>query len=305
MIHLHRRHWLVSLLLTATLLPALACDDQGNLAGGLNGTWGDTWEPLAAPANTGPLAGLQSFHFSGDRYIHDFTQNVRYDIVTDSWEVLDEEPPFGMNDRWVNGAVNGTGIWIPREDEMHRFKLSDGSWSTPWTDVRDGSERSSQAIMDGEGFVWYITDVDLVRLNPADGNSVRYRHRAWVELDHVKLGYDPNTNVIVFAGHESEFLMRFSISSVEFLTSSSHHGYGPIHDNTCHDRSGGLYVGNEDFTQMYRYDIPSDTWTALPNLPAMHDDESSCVVSQDGWLYYATNSSGSTEFFRLLLGRND
>jgi hypothetical protein len=304
MIQLQPKHRYIALLTGLCALAGVACDDVGPLAGGLNGAFGNTWRTRSAPANVSPLAGLQSFHYSGEPYLYDFTQNLRYDIGDDSWSEMDEEPPFGDGDRWVNGAVNATGIWIPRDDEMYRFKLSNEQWTTEWMDVQDGSERSTAAVMDGRGFVWYCTRNYLVQFNPSDGTAVKYRHRAEIDLDHTRLAYSPSSNRILFAGHGSNEFLRFHIDTFQ-LSESSQHPDGPIRDNSCQDRSGGIYVGNSDFTMMYRYDIEADTWTALPLLPAVHDDESSCVVSADGWLYYPTNSSGSTEFFRLRLGRDD
>jgi hypothetical protein len=75
------------------------------------------------------------------------------------------------------------------------------------------------------------------------------------------------------------------------------------HDQGQHLRpnSGGVYTGSSGKDLMYRYDIAPDTWTELPTLPAAHDNNSSCVVSQDGWLYYPTNNGGQ-QFYRLQLG---
>ena len=50
-----------------------------------------------------------------------------------------------------------------------------------------------------------------------------------------------------------------------------------------------------------RYDIGKDSWDEVTAPPVAHDNNSSCVVSQDGFLYFPTNDAGS-DFFRLPLG---
>lgn len=61
-----------------------------------------------------------------------------------------------------------------------------------------------------------------------------------------------------------------------------------------------MYVGSSNWLTMHRYDIAEDTWTELPTLPVAHDNWSSCVVSQDGYLYYGTDAPA---FYRLPLGK--
>lgn len=102
----------------------------------------------------------------------------------------------------------------------------------------------------------------------------------------------------LLAGFQNDHFLVLDIATGKFTESSANPG-GEIHDNTCGDNSGGVYVGSTDFLTMHRYDVATDTWADLPALPMMHDNNSSCVVSQDGWLYYPTQPGG---FFRLQLG---
>jgi hypothetical protein len=57
------------------------CDFYG---AGLDGTFATKWETLAS-SPTGEVMGLQSFHYSGEPYLYDFSESMRYDIAKDSW----------------------------------------------------------------------------------------------------------------------------------------------------------------------------------------------------------------------------
>jgi hypothetical protein len=61
-----------------------------------------------------------------------------------------------------------------------------------------------------------------------------------------------------------------------------------------------VYTGSADFEKIMRYDIGKDTWSEVTAPPEPHDNNSSCVVSQDGYLYFPTNTGAS--FYRLPLG---
>ena len=62
-----------------------------------------------------------------------------------------------------------------------------------------------------------------------------------------------------------------------------------------------MYTGSADLGKLMRYDIGKDTWTEVSPPPEAHDNNSSCVVSQDGYLYFPTNSGSA--LYRLPLGK--
>ncbi len=41
---------------------------------------------------------------------------------------------------------------------------------------------------------------------------------------------------------------------------------------------------------MFQYDIATDSWSAMPDLPTEHGNNGSCTVSGDGYLYVSTGS---------------
>lgn len=67
----------------------------------------------------------------------------------------------------------------------------------------------------------------------------------------------------------------------------------------CSDRSGHLYAaGDNTGTEMWQYDIATDTWTALPSLPFDHNANGACTVTASGRLYVTDNG---TRLARLAL----
>jgi hypothetical protein len=114
------------------------------------------------------------------------------------------------------------------------------------------------------------------------------------------VAYDPIGHKIAFAGFESDTLLIYDIAKGTFTPSSASPG-GSIHDNTCGDNSGGLYVGSgndENANLPLRHRQRHVDAAALDAHD--HDNNSTCVVSQDGYLYEATGNGPG--FYRLPLG---
>lgn len=277
---------------------------------GLDGTWQTTnismtdspWEVLAASGEY--LEGLQSFHYPGQDYIYDLTANYRYSIADDEWTPNPQTLPYATQ-RWANGAVDATSIWVPRDGSMHRFVIATEMWEEAAADVPNGSDEATGAVFDGEGNIWYADPDDaLVRYTPASDAIATFSYTDEFpdfEVYETRIAYDPITNRIVFTGYSNDRFLRFDIDTEMFSEGSQSPG-GSVRDNSCQDRSGGIYVGSDDDPgKMYRYDIENDDYTELPALPAEHDNSSTCVVSSDGYLYYATSENSDGEFLRLRL----
>jgi hypothetical protein len=282
---------------TARCAPA-AC----TLGAGLDGTFGDIWEPLAAPPGEVYLTALQSFHYSGGDYLYDFDLNLRYDIADDMWTSVAAAVPWTLSTYWANGAADDEAIYVARETKMHRFDLGLESWTVVAMSLPDGDGASGATIFDGEGNLWYHgSGSELVRFTPGSG-STTFPHDAF-DTYETRMAYDPISNRIAFTGFQNDRFMLFDLDTLEFTEGSVSPG-GAVRDNACQDGSGGIYTGSADFVTMWRYDIAADTWTQLPDPPTIHDNGSSCVVTQDGYLYYATAVGAmGAEFYRLPLGK--
>ncbi len=274
---------------------------------GMGGGPSTPWETLAINEEASDnLAGLQSFHYSGQDFIYDLTTNTRYDIAADSWSALEAALPYSP-DYWENGAVDSMSIWVPRGGSMYRFVLATETWETPSTEVPDGANEDTAAVFDANGFIWYAGgDDELVKYDPKDGTFDTFSFAAdfpAFDVYEARVAYDPLSNKLVVTGYENDSFLVFDLTSEEFSQGSVSPG-GPVRDNSCQDLAGGIYVGSDDDPgKMYRYDIAADEFTVLPDLPVQHDNNSTCVVSEDGYLYYATNTDIDGQFFRLKLNK--
>jgi hypothetical protein len=274
----------------------VSCDRYG---AGLDGTFGSEWESLT-PSPVRSIFALQSFHYSGAPDLYDFYRGFRYEIARDQWYRVGGDNPVRL-DPWRNGAVDATTIWVPADEVMHEFDLATRTWTSLTGSIPDGDTRWSAAVFDGRGDIWYHGPNGLVRYDPlTDSASAEITHD-YVYTAHTRLAYDPVGDTIVFGGFLTDYFLVYDIANDAFAMSSTNPG-GYIRDNTCGDRSGGVYVGSDDDENaMYRYDVALDTWTELPSLPTSHDNVSTCVVSQDGYLYVGT--SNGPGFYRLPLGK--
>jgi hypothetical protein len=275
-----------------------ACATCSAEGAGLDGTFGTKWESLTYPTTKNHVGGLQSFHYSGAPYIFDFTVNGRYDIAKDTWTAVGVAPPFGTGSNWCNGAVDGESIWLPRSGVMYKFDQAKMTWSKLKGSIPDGSYYSTAAVFDREGYIWYMAEPGLVQYDTAAGTATTFKHSGF-EPSETRVAYDPIGHRVAFAGFGNDRFQIYDIAAGTFSVGAASPD-GQISDNTCGDNSGGIYTGGGSYQWMYRYDFASDTWTVLPDLPSTHDNNSSCVVSQDGYLYYPTQNTN--EFFRLPLG---
>jgi hypothetical protein len=282
------------------------CASCNSYGAGLDGTWGKKWEILSPSAKSGQhVYAFQGFHFSGEGYLYDSYSSYRYEIATDSWSYMKGFNPVAYA-VWRDGAVDGTTIWVPANGVMNKFDLASETWTSLKSTIPDsGYPALSAAVFDGEGYIWYHSSKGLVRYDPAtDTASAEIVHDDF-DVYETRMAYDPIGNRIAFGGYSSSALMIYDITKGTFTTSATNPG-GSIHDNSCGDNSGGMYVGSStDEEMVYRYDFATDTFTALPAMPAGHDNNSTCVVSQDGYLYEATAGEGKKEsagMFRLPLG---
>jgi len=266
---------------------------------GLDGTFGNDWETLDYPRTPNGFDGMQSFHYTGEPYLYDFIVRLRYDIASDTWSDIKASPPWGLGSgmAWVNGAVDSTSIYVPRKSLMYQFDLATETWTTRKETIPNGNVQTGAAVFDGSGKIWYEGPSSLVEYDPGTGKYTEHEHDKF-DVYETRVAYDPWSNSILFSGFENDRFLIYGIDSGKFTESSVSPG-GEIHDNTCGDNSGGVYAGSTDFLHMYRYDVATDTWEVLPDLPMQHDNDSTCVVSQDGFLYYPTTYGG---FYRIGLG---
>lgn len=268
------------------------CGANCRWGAGLDGTIGTTWETLAS----GPYVyAAQELHYSGAPFVHELQGNQRYDLAANTWAAMPVALPTS-NSIWGNPAVSPDALWYAREGNMHRYDLALETWTTPATGIPNGSGQLSAHAFDGDGFIWYhAPGDDLVRFNPADNTYTIFTHPTH-EMYETRVIYDPVTNSILSAGFLATSFQVFDIDTETFTTSAASPG-GIIRDHTCGDRSGHVYTGADDASVIWQLDVATGAWTSFAT-PMPHDNNSTCVVSEDGFYYFAT----SGQWFRISLG---
>ncbi len=274
------------------------CSEVCIIGAGLDGTFGAVWEELPVFISNGSMFGLQSMHYSGQAFIHDLSQNFRFNLVLETWSPIPTKLPY-TNQNWANAATDADFHWVPREGSMWQFEIATNAWVEFEMGLPDGNTDLTAAVFDGEGNIWYHAENGLVRYDPTSGSVLQLPHPDFGNMFETRIGYDPITNSIIFTGFINNQLVIYSIDDDTFTQLPPTPG-GNLRDNSCQDRSGNFYIGsNDEPTLMYQYNLETDTYTTLPPLPFSHDNNSSCVVSQDGFLYVG---NGSPIMARLPLG---
>jgi hypothetical protein len=274
------------------------CNASCLVGGGLDGTFGTTWETMAAGTN-GSLFDLDSFHYSGSTYIYDWNSEERYDVAMDTWSAIPVTTPFG--DIWANAATQPGYRWVPRNSSMWRYDTAMDMWEEVTAGgIPDGATQLSAAVFDGEGYVWYHgPNDDLVRYDPITGITLTIAHPDYGDMFETRMAYDPTGNILLFTGFGNDTFGLFDLNDLTFSQSSASPG-GSVLDITCGDRSGHVYHGSgDDDTAMYQYDVATDTYAGLPTLIWTNDNNSTCTVSETGYLYVANSPS---QMYRLPLG---
>lgn len=276
------------------------CGLTCNWGPGLDGTFGGpgvAWETRAISG--GNILALQTFHYTGMTLIRDTYAGKTYNPATNVWGTM--PLPASTNLIWSDTAVSSTALYTPRDSNMWKFTFATGAWTLAHIGIPDGTSQLTAAVFDGDGLIWYKgpSNGDLVRYNPTTGATMTFPFTPspFVDMYETRMDYDPVTNSIVYGGYTGTRFVRYDIDTGVFTLGALSPGLA-LKDNTCGDRSGHVYSGSNSATSMYQYDVAANTWLMLPNPPMPHDNVSTCVVSQAGWLYYATNSS----WYRLALG---
>ncbi len=114
-----------------------------------------------------------------------------------------------------------------------------------------------------------------------------------------RLGYDPGERALFFGGYSDPELYRFDLTTLA-TTQMASIPESRLGNIFCSDRCGHIYAqGGSSGSTMWQYDIATDTWSAIPDLPVDHGNNGSCTVSEDGYLYIGTGESD--DFYRLQL----
>jgi hypothetical protein len=258
-----------------------------------DGTTASTWETLRyAPSS---VRGFQSYHMEADYEViyHQYGSTQQYyDPSTDSWTSLGSTP---YTSYWAGQAPWDGLLWSIRNGNVYSYDPATDTWttvtSTSWSDDQNMTESDEDGVLYG-----YDSSGNIAVYDTVTGTQTSHPTGLGSEYE-TRMGYDPISRAVFFGYFGASYLHKFDIetgvvSSVTSIPESQ------LNDIFCSDRSGHIYAaGGTSGTTMWQYDVATDTWSAIPDLPSDHGNNNSCVVSDSGWLYVG----GSSGFYRLEL----
>jgi hypothetical protein len=303
------------LLIALSTMLSVGCGSSGGggSRGHFSGRFGTDWETLeSAPSKFG-CPGFSDYTPEGQTglYALEFFDAAVFTPVG-GWDSLDS--PASSLGCWPGPAWVGDTLYIMRDGALHAFDTVGGTWDTL---INDGIADTHEAQMthDDAGHVYAVeTDapyrivrytiatngVDYIETGGFDGADVSEPRIAWDSLTE-KLYIAPDFDgPRLFSFDPTVPGVTVELASVPAAGGGPGTGMG---DPFCGDRSGHLYAigdtGCNDSNSVFQYDIQSDTWNPLPDLPENHGCNGAATVSHDGWLYITPGDTPSLYRIRL------
>ncbi len=253
-----------------------------------DGTYGTSWETLASGTGS-HLYSMMTFHPADMAYLYmTYASPMEYyDPATDSWGAVSSSTPYVSP--WNTTAPWDGDLWMIRDNTVYRYDIDTDTWTSEAS--YSGSDDLNMTESDESGHIYgYSGSGEIIDYDTTDG-SVSYLGTGKGSQYETRLAYDPDPRAIYFGSYSSSALYRYGLDSGSVDTMTSH-PESQLNDIYCGDRSGHIYAaGNSSGTTMWQYDIATDAWSAMPDLPTDHGNNGSCTVSEDGWLYVATGSN--------------
>ncbi|MDP2304999.1 MAG: putative metal-binding motif-containing protein [Pseudomonadota bacterium] len=258
-----------------------------------SGTFGTRWETRATTL-TAPYS-LQSFHPSGT-LLHNMYDAIgqAYDPDSDVWTELATTAPASRI--WNSMAPYDGQLWSIMNNTIYRYTPSTDGWDTITTIT--GGDDYNMTESDEVGNIYGHTSDGNIVVYDTETGTVDYVPTGLGSQYETRLGYDPTGPALYFGAFHMPALYRYDLVSGE-ITQVADIPESQLNDIFCSDRSGHIYAaGDTGGKTMWQYTTATDTWASLPDLPTDHGNNSTCTVSEDGWLYVGTDNS---EFYRLAL----
>jgi hypothetical protein len=188
-------------------------------------------------------------------------------------------------------------LWMVRSGHIYSYDISVDSWADVTT-FSGGDDLNMTESDEYDVIYGHTTDGQMVSYDTVSGD-LSYFTTGYGDEHETRLGYDPATRSIYFGAYSAPYLRQWHIDTgvVEEKTSIPE---GQLNDIFCSDRSGHIYAaGNSGGTTLFQYDVETDSWSSIPDLPSDHGNNGSCTVAGDGYLYVASGSN--LKWYRLPL----
>jgi hypothetical protein len=224
-------------------------------------------------------------------YLLQQSGTAHYDPIADMWTTL-AAPPYDLS-YWPGPAWVGNSLYAIKGGNVLQYDIPTDTWSMPLMGgVHDNNYGATTQNSDSSQLFTVTTIPEIATYDIATnsmsyvayGGAVYEPHVAWdvcssklyisPAYDTANLdSYDPATGAIASLASQPE---------------------GSMNDAFCGDRSGHLYAagGTGGESTFWKYDIATNSWTRLPDLPFDEGNDGACTVTNDGWLYMTTGDGG-------------
>ncbi|MEZ4365014.1 MAG: DUF4215 domain-containing protein [Kofleriaceae bacterium] len=261
------------------------------LSGATGAGWTAATTPAAAPAS------LVSYH-DGVGAVYNLdgsssTTGERYDLVADAWTAL-SQPLVDDASAGLQAAPWAGGLYLVRHGAVRRFDLATETWSTVAT-YGERADDGSMTEADGQGRVYAVEDGWLITYDAVTGALDEWDLGLGATPD-VRLAYDPAAHALFVGLAAAPAFARLDLGT-RALVPTAPSPEGALGAAVCADRSGhGYATGGVAGVTAWQYDVATDAWTALPDLPFDHGAAGACTVSAAGVLLL---SDGVDDLARL------
>ncbi len=242
----------------------------------------NTWSVLADAPATVRMGGAVVEGPDGYLYAsrgNNTAEFWRYDITNDVWETMASAP----KNFYYGGSLSYDGsryiYALPgNDDAFYRYDTQNNIWTT-------------------------LSNAEFGNPNESDGQ------RVYVGSDSV---YDGRNNIYVLQGNYYPYFGKYSIdddqengetadswTALAKAPAGIYAGGSLAYDS----ETNAIYMLSGNWRQnFFKYDVASDTWTQLPQIPFYVEYGASLKVV-DGYIY-ATRGAGSTGFYRFNIEEN-
>jgi hypothetical protein len=261
-----------------------------------NGTLGTSWEELADPLDS--LFSMMSYSPASIPGIYNMypAMGQVYDPIADGWTPLVTAGPGALT--WFSMAPVDGDLYGVRTGQIHKYR----PWTQEWEvlNTYTGTDDLNMTESDEFGHVFgHTQEGDIIDYDVGSDTVTQYP-TGLGGMFETRMGYDPGTRALYFGAYNEPDLHKFDLMTLEASTLTPI-PESQLNDIFCSDRCGHIYAaGDLTGTTMFQYDVATDTWSPIPDLPTDHGNNWTCTVSEEGYLYVGTDGP---KLYRIPLER--
>ena len=261
-----------------------------NCWGDFDGTTASAWTTLSGP--TQALYSLQSAHSAGaEPTLYNFYDSVgeAYDIASDTWTSLTAE-----------SSVTGTRVWFQmaplhdlfygyRDGTLWSYEPATDTWSAIVTELPN--DTYTMTAVDEDGVIYGLSDTGVLMAWDSTTELMLQTTTTLGFKFETRLAYDRSSRSLLIGSYDSPELYSVNVDTFAETTLTSI-SESQLNDIFCTDGSGHLYAaGGTSGTTMWQFTVSTNSWAPIPDLPAEHGNNGSCLVSGTGKLYVGSGSN--------------